>query len=155
MLDKQGYRPNVGIVLCNNIQQVLWARRIKHDGWQFPQGGVKENESADDAMFRELREEIGLQPQHVEIIGRTSDWLHYDLPRSCKRQGGLSHFRGQKQLWFLLRLTGCDGDVCLNQSDSPEFDHWRWVTYWQPLKQVVHFKRDVYQKALQELEPYL
>ncbi|GBE46516.1 RNA pyrophosphohydrolase [bacterium BMS3Bbin11] len=154
MLDKEGYRPNVGIVLCNDDQRVLWARRIKHDGWQFPQGGVKEYESTDDAMYRELREEIGLKPHHVKIIGRTSDWLHYDLPRSCQRYGH-SRFRGQKQLWFLLRLTGCDGDVCLDLSDCPEFDHWRWVTYWQPLKQVVNFKRDVYQAALRELESFL
>ena len=154
MLDKEGYRPNVGIVLCNDIKQVLWARRIKHDGWQFPQGGVKADESPDDAMYRELREEIGLKPHQVKIIGRTSDWLHYDLPYSCRRHGH-SRFRGQKQLWFLLRLTGCDTDVCLNQTDCPEFDHWQWVTYWQPLKHVVHFKRDVYQAALKELEAFL
>jgi putative (di)nucleoside polyphosphate hydrolase len=154
MLDKEGYRPNVGIVLCNQSQQVLWARRVKHDGWQFPQGGVKAHESVDEAMYRELREEIGLKPAHVEIIGRTNDWLHYDLPQTCRRNAR-SRFRGQKQLWFLLRLTGSDGDVCLDKSDCPEFDHWRWVTYWQPLKQVVHFKRDVYQAALRELEAYL
>ena len=154
MLDKEGYRPNVGIVLCNESQQVLWARRIRHDGWQFPQGGVKDHETPDDAMFRELREEIGLKRQHVEIIGRTSDWLRYDLPKSCRRHGH-SRFRGQKQLWFLLRLTGCDNDVCLDNGDCPEFDHWQWVTYWQPLKHVVHFKRDVYQAALEELEAFL
>jgi putative (di)nucleoside polyphosphate hydrolase len=136
MLDKEGYRANVGIVLCNDNQQVLWARRIKHDGWQFPQGGVKLDESPDDAMFRELREEIGLKRHHVEVIGRTSDWLRYDLPQSCRRNSR-SRFRGQ------------------NLSDCPEFDHWQWVTYWQPLKHVVHFKRDVYQAALEELEAFL
>jgi putative (di)nucleoside polyphosphate hydrolase len=155
MLDKEGYRPNVGIVLCNYEDQVLWARRVNHDGWQFPQGGVKPNESPTDAMFRELREEIGLKPKHVEIIGRTSDWLKYDLPQPNRHRRGHPRFRGQKQIWYLLRLTGHDSDVCLNRSECPEFDHWRWVTYWQPLKQVIHFKRGVYQAALKELETFL
>lgn len=154
MLDRHGYRANVGIILCNADNHVLWARRIRHDGWQFPQGGVRQNESPTDAMYRELYEEIGLEPAQVEIIGRTRDWLRYDLPRPGKYRGR-TRFRGQKQLWFLLRLTGCDTDVCLDNSERPEFDYWRWVDYWQPLKQVVHFKRRVYQEALTELEGYL
>ena len=154
MIDKQGYRPNVGIILCNRDNRVLWARRVKHDGWQFPQGGVHPNETPEDAMYRELHEEIGLQLQHVELLARTRNWLHYDLPW-LKKCSGNPNFRGQKQLWYLLRLTGCDDDVCLDVSERPEFDSWRWVNYWQPLKQVVHFKRSVYRAALKELESYL
>lgn len=154
MIDKHGYRPNVGIILCNSENRVLWARRVNHDGWQFPQGGVHENESPEDAMYRELQEEIGLELQHVELIARTQDWLRYDLPW-LKKRGGKPGFRGQKQIWYLLRLTGCDDDVCLDACEKPEFDSWRWVHYWQPLKQVVHFKRGVYRAALQELESHL
>jgi len=154
MIDRQGYRPNVGIILCNRENRVLWARRINHDGWQFPQGGVQHDETPEDAMYRELQEEIGLGMEHVELIARTQDWLRYDLPW-VKKRGTNPRFRGQKQIWYLLRLTGCDNDVRLNASKKPEFDSWRWVSYWQPLKQVVHFKRGVYRAALKELETHL
>ncbi|MCG6871505.1 MAG: RNA pyrophosphohydrolase [Gammaproteobacteria bacterium] len=147
-----GYRPNVGIILCNRLGQVFWARRVRHDGWQFPQGGMREHESPEDALFRELYEETGLRPEQVEVVARTADWLSYDLPQSLRR--GKGNFRGQKQLWFLLRLREDDRGICLDASGEPEFDAWRWVDYWKPLDHIVEFKREVYRNALAELEPF-
>jgi putative (di)nucleoside polyphosphate hydrolase len=154
MLDEHGYRPNVGIILCNRANQVLWARRSSQDGWQFPQGGIRANENAEQALFRELHEEIGLTPPQVQILGRTRDWLRYDLPSDYRRHPN-SPFRGQKQIWFLLRLLGRDEDVRLNLSEHPEFDAWRWIEYWSALEHIVSFKRGVYQRALTELAPLL
>jgi len=155
MIDEHGYRPNVGIVLCNAACQVLWARRCGQDGWQFPQGGLHAQETPEQAMFRELREEVGLLPAHVQLLGRTRDWLRYEIPPEYRRNVRNSAFRGQKQLWFLLRLTGRDEDVCLDVSERPEFDAWRWVDYWSVLEQIIVFKREVYRLALAELEPLL
>lgn len=156
MLDKDGYRPNVGIVLCNEDNRVFWARRAGQDGWQFPQGGMRKKESPEDALFRELEEETGLLPGHVTMVGRTRDWLYYQLPAHYKRSNGPdADFKGQKQLWFLLRLIGCDNDVRLDCAAKPEFDEWRWVDYWKPVEDVIAFKREVYQQALGELEPLL
>jgi putative (di)nucleoside polyphosphate hydrolase len=159
MIDEYGYRPNVGIVLCNALGQVLWAKRSHGNGWQFPQGGVHADETPEQAMFRELREEIGLFPEHVEVIGRTREWLRYDIPEEFRRRGSAgghrAEFRGQKQLWFLLRLTGREQDVRLDVSHKPEFGDWRWIDYWSVLDEIVPFKRDVYRLALTELEPLL
>ncbi|MFL6624574.1 MAG: RNA pyrophosphohydrolase [Sulfurifustaceae bacterium] len=155
MIDEQGYRPNIGIVLCNNQSQVFWARRSRRDGWQFPQGGIKSHETPEQALYRELYEEVGLSELHVQVLGRTRDWLHYDIPDDYLRRNPQRHFRGQKQIWFLLRLTGCDEDVCLERSDKPEFDAWRWIDYWSALDQIIPFKREVYRRALTELEPLL
>lgn len=154
MLDKDGYRPNVGIILCNAEGKVLWARRCGRDGWQFPQGGMRADETPEQAMYRELQEEIGLSSGHVQVLGRTREWLRYDLPREMRAgTGPRSRFRGQKQIWFLLRLTGPEDAVTLDCCARPEFDDWRWVDYWSPLEQIIHFKRDVYQRALEELRP--
>lgn len=156
-IDRQGYRKNVGIIVCNNQHQVLWARRTRHDGWQFPQGGVEPGESALDAAFRELYEEIGLLPEDVKLLGSTENWLRYDVPYAAKSQHYLTtkQFRGQKQRWFLFRLVSKESCVKLDTAKHPEFDHWRWVDYWLPLEQIVEFKRAVYKQALTELEPLL
>ena len=153
LIDGDGYRPNVGIIVANEQGQVLWAKRVGQDAWQFPQGGIKKKESPEQALFRELDEEIGLAPEHVQIVGTTRGWLRYKLPRRFRKSN--SSFVGQKQKWFLLKMQTSDEKVKFDHSDSPEFDHWRWVSYWYPLGQVVSFKQDVYRRALKELAPYL
>jgi putative (di)nucleoside polyphosphate hydrolase len=155
MIDEQGYRPNVGIILCNQANQVFWARRCGQNGWQFPQGGINPQESPEQALFRELNEEVGLAPEHVQIMGRTQDWLRYDIPTHFRRSPRATNFRGQKQIWFLLRFLGNEEHVRLNACDRPEFDCWRWVDYWSTLEQIVEFKRAVYEQALRELAPLL
>ncbi|MES2355914.1 MAG: RNA pyrophosphohydrolase [Pseudomonadota bacterium] len=155
MIDRDGYRPNVGIVICNAKNQVFWGKRIKEHAWQFPQGGIKSGETPQDAMYRELKEETGLEPHHVKILGRTRNWLHYDVPTNWVKREWRGSYRGQKQIWFLLRLVGRDCDVCLRATGHPEFDAWCWHDYWVPLENVIEFKRDVYRQALNELVVYL
>ena len=155
MLDKDGYRPNVGIILLNSRNEVFWGKRVKQHSWQFPQGGIKYGESPEQAMFRELWEEVGLKPEHVKIVGRTREWLRYDVPEQWIRRELRGNYRGQKQIWFLLRLIGRDCDVCLRATTHPEFDAWRWHEYWVPLETVIEFKRDVYQQALLELSRFV
>ena len=153
--EHNGYRPNVGIILCNADCQVLWACRSSGDGWQFPQGGVETNETIIQAAFRELHEEVGLSRQHVRLVGHTKKWLHYDLPDKFVRTRNSRVIKGQKQVWFLFQMLGEDKDVSLVEADYPEFSSWQWVDYWQPLKEIIVFKREVYKLALQELEPLL
>ena len=113
------------------------------------------DESPQDALFRELYEEIGLTRDRVEILGCTSGWLHYQLPNRLRRHSSSPHFKGQKQKWFLLRMLVEDTHVSMECSGKPEFDDWRWVSYWYPIGKVVAFKRDVYRRALKELAPCL
>ena len=152
MIDADGFRANVGIILANTHGQVLWAKRVGHDAWQFPQGGIDFGETPLDAMYRELWEEVGLYPQHVKVLSQTQNWLRYRLPKRFVRQGQYPLCIGQKQKWFLLLLTSPDDKFCFTLSKKPEFNRWNWVDYWYPLKQVVYFKRDVYRNVLAEFE---
>nr|WP_255610973.1 RNA pyrophosphohydrolase [Lysobacter sp. ESA13C] len=154
VIDPDGYRPNVGIVLMHPDGRLFWARRVHRDGWQFPQGGMNTDETPLEAMYRELREETGLLPQHVEVLGATPGWLRYRLPRRAIRRNDRLVCIGQKQVWFLLRLTGEESDLRLDLTDKPEFDHWRWVDFWYPVEHVVMFKRGVYASALRHLAPF-
>ena len=152
MIDAEGFRPNVGIIICNPRGQVLWAKRIGQDAWQFPQGGIRQGERLQQAMYRELKEEVGLEARDVEILSSTRDWLYYQLPRHYIRQNSNPVCIGQKQKWFLLRLRGEESRICLaNQNMTPEFDDWQWVSFWYPLSQVIDFKREVYRQALKQL----
>ncbi|MFT0534309.1 RNA pyrophosphohydrolase [Castellaniella hirudinis] len=155
MLDREGYRPNVGIILVNQKNEVFWGKRIREHAWQFPQGGIKHGETPVQAMYRELHEETGLQAEHVRILGRTRDWLRYTVPDHYVRRELRGHYKGQKQIWFLLRMVGRDSDVSLRASETPEFDAWRWNAYWVPLDAVIEFKREVYTLALNELSGLL
>jgi putative (di)nucleoside polyphosphate hydrolase len=155
MLDRDGFRPNVGIILLNARNQVFWGKRLRTHSWQFPQGGIKYGETPEQAMLRELHEEVGLKPEHVQIIARTRDWLRYEVPDHYIRRDARGHYKGQKQIWFLLRLVGRDSDLNLRATEHPEFDAWRWNEYWVPLDVVIEFKRGVYERALTELSRYL
>jgi putative (di)nucleoside polyphosphate hydrolase len=152
VIDSDGFRPNVGIIIFNDDGQLLWTKRLGQDAWQFPQGGVQRHESPEEALLRELNEEVGLDPEDVEIIACTDRWLRYRLPRHLIRQNSHPVCIGQKQKWFLLRLLSDTEKIRFDMSDKPEFDHWRWVSYWYPVNQVVSFKRKVYRKALEELK---
>ena len=152
MIDAEGFRPNVGIIICNSASQVLWAKRIGQDAWQFPQGGIRHGEELQQAMYRELKEEVGLDAEDVEIISSTQDWLYYQLPTNLIRYNSNPVCIGQKQKWYLLRLRCAESRIALCSNDSPpEFDDWCWVSFWYPLSQVIDFKKEVYRQALKEL----
>ena len=133
-IDRDGFRANVGIVLTRGGGEVFLGGRVGGRGWQFPQGGVNRGEQVEEALFRELKEEIGLDRGDVEVLGSTQGWLRYRLPRQYVRDRCI----GQKQRWFLLK-----------------FDRWRWAEYWTPVREVVYFKRRVYVRALQALGKHL
>jgi putative (di)nucleoside polyphosphate hydrolase len=155
MIDPDGFRPNVGIVLAREDGRVFWARRAGQDGWQFPQGGMRTDETPLEAMYRELSEETGLREEHVRVLGSTPGWLRYRLPRRYRRRHQKPVCIGQKQVWFLLQFLADDRQVRLDGVTKPEFDEFRWVDFWYPAENVIPFKRRVYTRALRHLEPLL
>jgi len=150
VIDEDGFRHGVGIVLVNAKRQVFLAKRIGKDAWQFPQGGMQSSETPEEAMLRELKEEIGLHPEDVKILTSTKRWLRYRLPKRLVRKNSMPLCIGQKQKWYLLRMLNEDSRIDLAATDSPEFDSWAWVSYWYPLTQVISFKRRVYTLAMKE-----
>jgi len=154
VIDSSGFRPNVGIILANHAGRVFWAKRLGRDAWQFPQGGIHTDETPEQTMFRELKEEIGLAESDVTLLARTHRWLRYRIPtRLIRRTEPVCV--GQKQFWYLLRLETDESRIHFDYTEKPEFDGWQWVSYWYPLEQVVSFKKEVYRQALRELAPYL
>ena len=150
MLDREGYRPNVGIILVNARNEVFWGTHSRTflavpARWHQAQG-----ESPEQAMYRELFEEVGLRPEHVKILGRTRGWLRYDVPKTGSGASGAIRIGAETDL-VSAQTGGRDNDVCLRASSHPEFDAWRWSDYWVPLEAVIEFKRQVYQLALTEL----
>ena len=155
MIDSEGFRANVGIIVMNAQGQLLWARRFgSQNAWQFPQGGIRPEETPVEGMYRELTEELGITAADVAIIAETKDWVRYRLPQRFQRGDDPKRCIGQKQKWFLLKLLSDDSAVKLDLCSHPEFDTWRWVSYWFPLKQVIYFKRHVYRKVLQEFSNF-
>jgi putative (di)nucleoside polyphosphate hydrolase len=151
LIDSDGFRANVGIVLMHDDGHVFIGRRSGGRGWQFPQGGVRPGERAVDALYRELHEEIGLTRGDVELVAQTRGWLRYRLPERFVRHDSLPTCIGQKQRWFLLRSRRAGVQFRFDTTGEPEFDRWRWVDWWQPVREVIYFKRTVYTRALHEL----
>jgi putative (di)nucleoside polyphosphate hydrolase len=151
VIDSEGFRANVGIVLMRGSGDVFLGRRTGGRGWQFPQGGVRQGERLEQAVYRELHEEVGLVNADVELIGHTASWLHYRLPARYVRRNRRPVCIGQKQRWFLLRLKREDVQFAFDSTSQPEFDQWRWANFWEPVREVIHFKRPVYVSALTEL----
>ena len=151
LIDREGFRANVGIVLMHDDGRLFIGRRTGGKGWQFPQGGVRRGETAEESLFRELHEEIGLSSEDVRIVAQTRRWLRYRLPARFVRRDSKPLCVGQKQRWYLLRLRRADPKFRFDLTGEPEFDRWRWVDYWQPIREVIYFKRRVYTRALHEL----
>jgi putative (di)nucleoside polyphosphate hydrolase len=153
VIDEEGFRHGVGIILVNSKRQLFLAKRIGKDAWQFPQGGMMDEETPEQAMLRELKEEVGLQPEDVKVLSMSRRWLRYRLPKKLIRYHSQPLCVGQKQKWFLLRLINNNAKIDLSMTEKPEFDSWAWVSYWYPLSQVVAFKRRVYNMAMREFAP--
>jgi putative (di)nucleoside polyphosphate hydrolase len=153
-IDAEGFRANVGIILTNGEGELLLAGRAGRagrKGWQFPQGGMRVGEEPEAAMYRELREEVGLSREDVELLGETTGWLRYRLPDRYVRHNSQPLCIGQKQRWFMLRLISPADKVRFDLGEEPEFDRVRWVDFWRPVNEVIYFKRRVYARALHEL----
>jgi len=153
VIDSDGFRANVGIVLMRDAGDVFLGRQVGGRGWQFPQGGVLAGEGPEEAAYRELHEEIGLSPSDVDLIGQTTRWLRYRLPAKYVRRNKHPMCIGQKQRWFLLRLKAEGTRFGFTRTPEPEFDEYRWVNFWEPVREVIYFKRAVYVQALTELAP--
>jgi putative (di)nucleoside polyphosphate hydrolase len=149
VIDPDGFRANVGIILMHGAE-VFLGRRTGGKGWQFPQGGMRSGESLEQALYRELNEEIGVPESAVRLIGQTDRWLRYRLPPRYVRRNQHPVCTGQKQRWFLLRLEQ-EVTFDFHRTSEPEFDLWRWASYWEPVREVIYFKRPVYIRALTEL----
>ena len=155
VIDSEGYRQGVGIILANDQRQLFLGKRIGKPAWQFPQGGIKSGETPEEALFRELWEEVGLKEQDVRLLSSTRRWLRYRLPDRLVRRHHEPICVGQKQKWFLLQLVNTDDSIDLSATEDPEFDSWNWVSYWYPLARVVSFKRRVYGLAMREFAPII
>lgn len=150
------YRPCVGVMLTDGAGRLFAGARIHGavGAWQAPQGGIDEGETPEAAALRELEEETGVAPDQVTVLAQSAEWHHYDLPHDVvpKRWGG--RYRGQKQVWFLIRLDA--GDTAINVDvDHAEFSDWRWMTPDQMVEEIVPFKRPVYRAVLDEFAPVL
>lgn len=150
-IDASGFRANVGIVLVRGKGEVFLGGRTGGRGWQFPQGGIGRDEDPEEGMFRELKEEVGLERSDVRVIASTRGWLRYRLPAQYLRRNAKQTCIGQKQRWFMLRFKGDDNRFQFDTTQQPEFDRWRWADYWSPVREVIFFKRAVYVRALEEL----
>ena len=153
VIDHNGFRLNVGMIITNANGQVFWGRRHYGLGWQFPQGGMAPYETVEEAMFRELEEETSLLSDQVDILAMTNGWYFYTLPKYLRRKSR-GRCIGQRQRWFLLRLKSDVVDINVGSVKHPEFSEWRWVDYWYPVREVIFFKRKVYERALSALAPY-
>src|SRR5699024_9069954 len=130
VIDAQGFRANVGIILSNVHGQVFWAKRTGQQSGQFPQGGIHRGGAAGDALFREWEEEAGLRPEFVRIVGCTRRWLRYRLPKRYIRRNRRPLCIGQKQKWFMLKLEASEACVRFDACDKPEFDRYLLVNLW-------------------------
>jgi len=139
------YRLGVGAVLFNAKGQVFVAKRIDTpgDAWQMPQGGIDHDEDPNEAIWRELKEEIGTN--NAEIIAQSPDWLTYELPKAVQKKVWKGRYRGQKQKWYALRYLGDDSDIDLTADKHPEFSTWKWADFESIPDLIVEFKRDLYQ----------
>ena len=150
VLDKNGFRSNIAMIVSNGCGKVLLAKRIGQNSWQFPQGGIDGDEAPKDALFRELKEEIGLDQKDVEILKQSSQWFKYKIPPNLQRKRSKQVCIGQKKKWFYLKLVSDESNIKLDLTSNPEFDEWQWVNYWYPISAVISFKKKVYQQALRE-----
>ena len=121
---------------------LAFERADQRGEWQLPQGGLSRGETPVEAMWRELGEETGLGPEHVELVGEPSAWTVVEWPREVVGSGGRL---GQVQQWFELQVR--DGDV-RPTPDGREFRAWRWVEPAWLVANIVPFKQASYRRAL-------
>ena len=151
--NKLPYRSNVGIMMVNEQGYVFVGQRLDNNqnAWQMPQGGIDAGEDPETAAYRELLEETGVKKQDVRFVASSSQWLSYDLPEDLIPTLWNGKFRGQKQKWFLFKFLGEDGDINI-ATEHPEFSKWKWISKENLLKEIVPFKKSVYENVLKEFK---
>ena len=151
--NKLTYRSNVGIMMVNEKGYVFVGQRLDNNqnAWQMPQGGIDAGEDPETAAYRELLEETGVKKQDVRFVASSSQWLSYDLPEDLIPILWNGKFRGQKQKWFLFKFLGEDGDINI-ATEHPEFSKWKWISKENLLKEIVPFKKSVYENVLKEFK---
>ncbi len=155
-IQKLPYRACVGVMMINSEGLAFVGQRLDFKGvaWQMPQGGIDEGEVPQEAALRELWEETGVSPENVEVLAQTSDWVNYELPFDLVPKIWNGKYRGQKQLWFLLKFKGDDSAINI-ETDHPEFSVWKWMPISELIDNIVPFKRHVYKAVLSEFSEYL
>ena len=146
------YRKCVGMMILNNNKEILVGKRIDHPSgfWQMPQGGIDEYENPEEAVWREMMEEIGTN--NVTLIKTSNQWLNYDIPNDTLKTLPWGHkYKGQTQKWFAFKFTGKNQDIDVGTT-NPEFSEWKWINYQDIVDKIVPFKRSVYSKILEEFE---
>ena len=151
--NKLPYRSNVGIMMVNEKGYVFVGQRLDNNqnAWQMPQGGIDAGEDPETAAYRELLEETGVKKQDVRLVASSAQWLSYDLPEDLIPILWNGKFRGQKQKWFLFKFLGEDRDINI-ATEHPEFSKWKWISKENLLKEIVPFKKSVYENVLKEFK---
>ena len=153
-MNNKNYRKCVGMMILNNNNEILVAKRIDHPSgyWQMPQGGIDKNEQPEKAVLREMEEEISTNK--VKILSSSKKWIKYEIPKETLRKltwGNL--YVGQTQKWFLFRFLGINSDININ-TQNPEFSDWKWTNHKNLVDNIVPFKKDLYKKVMREFEDF-
>jgi putative (di)nucleoside polyphosphate hydrolase len=146
------YRKNVGAIILNKNKEIFVGKRFGTQvkvSWQMPQGGIGENETEEDALFREMEEEIGILQNNFSILGKTQDHHYYTIPKKMRKSAWNNIYVGQRQRWFLLEFKGKDEDFNIN-TEFPEFAEWKWLSAEDVIENAISFKREIYLKVLIE-----
>lgn len=147
MSKKDSYRPNVAMIIVSNNypdkKEIFIAQRNDlHDIWQFPQGGIDEGEEVQDALFREMKEEIGTDK--AKIVSEYPEWISYDFPEKISKK--MKPYKGQTQRYFLMKLKK-SAEINL-ETKHPEFSDYKFVSVDDALNLTAHFKKTVYEKVI-------
>ena len=152
---KKEYRRCVGMMILNNKNKILVGRRIDHPSgyWQMPQGGIDKEEIPEEAVWREMMEEIGTN--EAKLIETSTKWFTYDIPENTlKTLPWGKKYVGQTQRWFVFRFIGHDDSINI-ETKNPEFSEWKWAKMDSIIDNIVPFKKKVYSKILNEFKELL
>jgi putative (di)nucleoside polyphosphate hydrolase len=150
------YRSGVGIMLINQKKQIFVGKRIdnKSDAWQMPQGGLDAAEEEDVAMFRELKEETGIDDFSIKVLKKSGSYYYYNLPYNLQKKFWGGKYLGQKQRWYLAEFVG-DENLINVKTQNPEFSTWKWISSGTIIQSIVGFKRDLYEEVISEFSDFL
>ena len=139
-------------MILNDDNKILVGKRMDHPSghWQMPQGGIDENENPEEAVWREMHEEIGTK--NAKMIKKSAHWINYEIPsETLKTLPWGDKFIGQTQKWFAFRFKGSDEEINVG-TENPEFSEWRWTNHNLLVENIVPFKRNTYKIILDEFK---